>query len=190
MFWPHLGYFLSQDRNQLFSKEPQFFWLAVVQLLSPVWPHGLQRARLPSPSLSPGVAQTHVHRVGDAIQPSHPVISFSSCPQSFPASGSFLISLLFTSGGQSTGASASASVFPMNIQDWISFRIDWLDPLAVQGTLKSLLQHHSAKASILQHSAFFMVQLSHPYMTTGKTVALTRWTFVGKVNVSAFEYAI
>ena len=63
----------------------------------------------------------------------------------------------------------------------ISFRMDWLDLLAVQGTLKSLLQHHSSKASILQHSAFFKVQLSHPYMTTGKTIALTRWTFVGKV---------
>ena len=63
----------------------------------------------------------------------------------------------------------------------ISFRMDWLDLLAVQGTLKSLLQHHSSKTSILQHSAFFIVQLSHPYMTTGKTIALTRWTFVGKV---------
>ena len=63
----------------------------------------------------------------------------------------------------------------------ISFRMDWLDLLAVQGTLKSLLQHHSSKASILQHSAFLIVQLSHPYMTTGKTIALTRWTFVGKV---------
>ena len=63
----------------------------------------------------------------------------------------------------------------------ISFRMDWLDLLAVQGTLKSLLQHHSSKASILQHSAFFIVQLSHPYMTTGKTIALTRWTFAGKV---------
>ena len=69
----------------------------------------------------------------------------------------------------------------------ISFRMDWLDLLAVQGTLKSLLQHHSSKASILRHSVFFTVQLSHPYMTTGKTIALTRWTFVGKV--SAFEYA-
>uniref|UniRef100_A0AC11DQI1 Uncharacterized protein n=1 Tax=Ovis aries TaxID=9940 RepID=A0AC11DQI1_SHEEP len=70
----------------------------------------------------------------------------------------------------------------------ISFRMDWLDFLAVQGTLKSLLQHHSSKASILRHSAFFTVQLSHPYMTTGKTIALTRWTLVGKV--SAFEYTI
>ena len=69
----------------------------------------------------------------------------------------------------------------------ISFRIDWLDLLAVQGTLKSLLQHHSSKASILRHSAFFTVQLSHPYMTTGKTIALTRWTFVGKVRSLLFN---
>ena len=71
----------------------------------------------------------------------------------------------------------------------ISYRMDWLDLLAVQGTLKSLLQHHSSKASLLQHSALFIVQLSHPYMTTGKTIALTRQTFVGKV-ISAFEYAV
>ena len=70
---------------------------------------------------------------------------------------------------------------PKEIPGLISFRMDWLDPLAVQGTLKSLLQHHSSKASILQHSAFFTVQLSHPYLTTGKIIALTRWTFVGKV---------
>ena len=69
----------------------------------------------------------------------------------------------------------------------ISFRIDWLDLLDVQGTLKSLLQHHSSKASILQHSAFFIVQLSHPYMTAGKTIALTRWTFVGKVMSLLFN---
>ena len=90
------------------------------------------------------------------------------------------MSHLFTSGGQSIGVSASASVLPMNIP-LISFRMDWLDLLAVQGTLKSLLQHHSSKAAILRRSAFFIVQLSHPYMTTGKTTALTRWTFVGKV---------
>ena len=72
----------------------------------------------------------------------------------------------------------------------ISFRMDWLDLLAVQGTLKSLLEHHSSKASIFRHSAFFIVRLSHSYMTTGKTIALTRQTFVGKVNVSAFQYAI
>ena len=78
--------------------------------------------------------------------------------------------------------SFSFSISPSKeIPRLISFRMDWLDLLAVQGTLKSLLQHHSSKASILQHSAFFTVQLSHPYMTTGKTIASTRWTFVGKV---------
>ena len=83
------------------------------------------------------------------------------------------MSQLFTSGGQSIGVSASALVLPMNISGLISFRMDWLDLLAVQGTLKSLLQHHSSKASILRRSAFVIVQLSHPYMTTGKTIALT-----------------
>ena len=84
--------------------------------------------------------------------------------------------------------SFSFSIIPSKeIPGLISFRMDWLDLLAVQGTLKSLLQHHSSKASILQHSAFFTVQLSHPYMTTGKTVALTRWTFVGKVMSLLFN---
>ena len=107
----------------------------------------------------------------------HPLLLL---PSSFPASGSFPMSQFFTSGGQNIGVSASASILPMNIQ-MISFRIDWLDLLAVQGTLKSLLQHHSSKASILLHSAFFIVQLSHPYMTTGKSIALTRRTFADKV---------
>ena len=95
------------------------------------------------------------------MQPSHPVFPFSSCLQSFPTSGSFPMSRLFTSGGQ--------------------LRIDMFDLPAVQGTLKSLLQHHSSKASILQCSAFFIAQLSHPYMTTGNTIDLTIWTFAGKV---------
>ena len=89
------------------------------------------------------------------------------------------MSQFFASGGQRIGVSASASVLSNEYLGLISFRIDWLDLLAVQGTLKSLLQHHSSKASILQRSAFFMVQLSHPNMTTGKTITLTRWTFVG-----------
>ena len=128
------------------------------------------------------LAQTHVHRVGDAIQPSHPVIPFSSCLQSFPASGSFLVSQFFASGGQSIGVSPSASVLPMNTQDWSPLGwTGWISLQSVQGTLKSLLQHYSSKASILQHTAFFIVQLSHPHMTTGKTIALIRWTFVGKV---------
>ena len=99
------------------------------------------------------------------------------------------MSQFFASGGQSIGVSASTSVLPMNTQD-PSFRMDWLDFLAVQGTLKSLLQHHSSKASILWCSAFFIVQLSHPYMTTGKTIALTRRTFVGKVMSLLFNDAV
>ena len=97
------------------------------------------------------------------------------------------MSQLFASGGQSTGVSASTSVLPMNSPGLISFRMDLLDLLVVQGTLKSLLQHHSSKASILQRSAFFIVQLSHPYMTTGKTIALTRRTFVDKVMSLLFN---
>ena len=90
------------------------------------------------------------------------------------------MSQLFPSGGQSIG-SFSFSISPSNeYSGLIFFRTDWLDLLAVQGTLKSLLQHHSSKASILWCSAFFTVQLSHPYMTTGKTIALTRWTFVNQ----------
>ena len=95
------------------------------------------------------------------------------------------MSQLFASGGQSIGVSASASV--SEYSGLISFRMDWLDLLAVQRTLKSLLQHHSSKASILWQSAFFMVQLSHPYITAGKTIALTRWTFVGKVMSLLFN---
>ena len=97
------------------------------------------------------------------------------------------MSQLFTSGGQSNGVSASI-ISPSNEHPGlISFRMDWLDLLAVQGTLKSLLQHHSSKASILQRSAFFIVQLSHPYMTTGKTIALTILTFVGEVMALLFS---
>ena len=94
---------------------------------------------------------------------------------------------LFTSGGQSIGVSASASVFTMNVQEVISCRIDWLDLLAVQGTFKSLFQHHNSKASILWLSVFIIVQLSHPYMTIGKTIALTRLTFVGKIMSLLFN---
>ena len=97
------------------------------------------------------------------------------------------MSQFFASGGQSIGVSVSASVLPNEYSGLVSFRMDWLDLLAVQGTLKSLLQHHSLKASILQRSAFFIVQLSHPYMTTGKTIALTRWTCVGKVMSLLFN---
>ena len=112
------------------------------------------------------------------------VVLFSFCLQSFPASGSFQMSQFFASGGQSIGTSASASNEYFGL---ISFRMDWLDLLAVQGTLKSLLQHHSSKASILRRLAFFIVQFLHPYVTIGKTIALTRWTFVGKVMSLLFN---
>ena len=109
------------------------------------------------------------------------IAPFSSFSQSFPASGAFQMSQVFTSGGQSIGASASASVLPRNIQDW--FPLEWIGLTSLQskGLSRVFSQHHSSKASVLQCSAFFTDQFSHPYTTTGKTIALTRWTFVGKV---------
>ena len=147
-----------------------------------LWPCGLQQAKFPCPSPTPRACSNSCP-LSQWCYPtiSSSVVHFSSCPQSFPASGSFPMSQFFTSGGQRIGVSASASVSPSNeYSGLISFKIDWLDLLAVQETLKSLLQHHSSKASILRHSAFFTVQLSHPYMPKGKTIALTRQIFVGK----------
>ena len=150
-------------------------------------PDGLQHTRPPCPSPNPRVYANSC----PLSQWCHPTISssvvpFSSCLQSFPASGSFQMSQLFVSGGQSTGVSASGSVLPMNIQDW--FPLWWTGWISLLSkTLKSLLQHHSSKASILWCSPFFIVQLSHPYMTTGKTIALTRWTLVGKVMSLLFN---
>ena len=126
--------------------------------------------------------QTHVHWVGDSIQPSHPLLAPS--PPAFNLSqhqGLFQWVALWIRWQKYWSFSNSPS---NEYSGPISFRIDWLDLLAVQETFKSLLQHHSSKASILWHSTFFMVQLSHSYMTTGKTIGLTRWTFSG--NVSAF----
>ena len=118
-------------------------------------------------------AQTNVHWVSDVIQPSIVCCPFS-CPQSFPESLSFPVTQLLASDGLSVGASASLSVLPVNeYSGLIYFRINWFDLLAVQGTLKSLLQYNNSKASILWHSAVFMIQLLHPYLTTGKTIALT-----------------
>ena len=131
--------------------------------------------------------QTRVRGVGGAVPPSHPLSSPLLLPSTFPSIRVFPNESFHQSGGQSTGVSASASVLPMNIQDW--FPLGWTGWIfTVTGTLQSLLQHHSSKASILWHSAFFIVQLSHPYMTTGKTIALTRlWTFVGKVMSLLFS---
>ena len=108
----------------------------------------------------------------------------------FPSLSQHPVSQFFTSGGQSIG-SFSLSISPSNeYSGLISLKIDWLDLHTVQGTLKSLFQHHSSKASILWHSAFFTVQFSHPYVTTAKTIALTRWTFVSKVMSLFFNYAL
>jgi len=150
--------------------------------------HGLQHARPPCPSPTPGVYSNSCP-LSLWYHPtiSSSVIPFSSCLQSFPASGSFQMSQLFASGGRSI-KSFSFNISSSNEHSgMISFRMDWLDLLAVQGTLKSLFQHHSSKISILWHSAFFIVQLSHPYMTTGKTIALSRWTFVDKVMSLLFN---
>ena len=130
-------------------------------------------------------AQTHVHRWCHPTVSSS-VVPFSSCLQPFPASGSFPVSILCIRWPKYWSFSFSSS--PSNEYSGLfSFGIDWFDLLAVQGTLKRLLQHHSLKASILWHWVFFMIQLSHPYMTTGKTIALTIWAFVGKVMSLLFN---
>ena len=149
--------------------------------------HGLQHSRLPCPSLSPRVCSNSC----PLSQWCHPTTSsfvapFSSCPQSFPASESSSELALHIRWPKYW--SFSFSISPSNeYSGLISFGIDWFDLLVVQGTLKSLLQHRNSKASILWHSAFFMVQLSHPYMTTGKTIGLTIRTFVGKVTSLLFN---
>ena len=153
---PKAGYMLYVRRTNtrkgnaidwMFMSHPNSYqFSSVTQSSDSLQPHGLQHARLSCPSPTPWVYSS-------SCQSSwwcHPTISSSvisfSCLQSFPASGSFQMSQLFASGGQSIGFSASASVLPVNIQDWFSFRMDWLDLLAVQGTLKSLLQYHSSKS--------------------------------------------
>ena len=151
-----------------------------------LWPHGLQHDRLPCPSPPTRACSNSC----PSSQWCHPAISSSvvssSHLQCFPWSGSFPMSKFFLSGGQSMGASVSASVFPMCIQDRFPLGLKDFYILAVQGTVKSLLQHHSSKSSILWCS-ILMVQLSHLYITTGKTIALTRWTFVDKVMSLLFN---
>ena len=145
-----------------------------------------QHSRLPCPSPTPGAYSNSF----PSSQWCHPTNSSSIIPLLLPPS-------IFPSNRVFSNESVlciwwlkywSFSISPSNeYSGWISFRMDWLDLLAVQGTLKSLLQHHSSKSSILWPLAFFIVQLSHPYMTTGKTIALTRWTFVGKVMSLLFN---
>ena len=141
---------------------------------------------LPVHNQLPEFTQTRIHRVNDAILPSHPLSSPSPAP--IPPN-------IRVYSKESTLLMRWPKYWSFNFSIILSkeipgliFRMVWLDLLAVQGTLKSLLQHHSSKTSVLQHSAFFTVQLSHPYMTTGKTIALTRRTLVGKVM--SFEYTI
>ena len=129
----------------------------------------------------PEFTQTHAHRVSDAIQPSHPLSSPSPLPPIPPSIRVFSNESTIRMRWPKYWSFSFGSIPSKEIPGLISFRMDWLDLLAVQGTLKSLLQHHSSKPLILRHSAFFTVQLSHPYMITGKTIALTRRTFVGKV---------
>ena len=141
-------------------------------------PHGLQHASLPCLSPTPGVYSNSCPF--ELVMPSNHIIlcrPLLLSPSIFPAAGSFQMSQLFASGGQSTGASASTSVLPMNIQDWSLGWTGWIS-LQFKGLSRVFYKTHSSKTS--WWSAFFIVQLSHPHITTGKTVALTRWTFVGK----------
>ena len=138
-------------------------------------PYALQHATPPIHHQLPELTQTHVHRVGDAIQPSHPLSSPSPVPN--PSQHQTLFNESTLCVRWTKYCSFSFSIIPSKeIPGLISFRMDWLDLLAVQGTLKSLLQHHSSKTSVLQCSAFFTVQLSHPYMTTGKTIYASRYS--------------
>ena len=158
-------------------------------------PHGLQHTRLPCPSPTPKAYSNSCPtsriwvRPTSAIQLSHPLSSPS--PPAFNVSqhqGLFQWVTSLHQAAQVLQLQLQLSISPSNeYSGLISFRMDSLDFLVVQGSLKSLLQHHSSKASILQRSAFFMVQLSHPYVTTGKTRALARWTFVGKVMSLLFN---
>ena len=158
--------------NTAISSLPHIVQFSSLLSLSHVWLCDLMDCSMPALPVHhqlPELAQTHVHRVSDGIQLSHPLSSpyppaFNLSRIRWPKYWSFRF-----------------SISPSNeYSGLIYFRIDWLDFLAVQGTLKSLFQHQSSKASILWCSAFFVVQISLPYMTTGKTIALTRWTFVGK----------
>ena len=150
-----------------------------------LWPHGPWMPGLPANHQLPEFTQTHVHWVGDAIQPNNPLSSPS--PSAFNFSQHQLL-FKWVSSSHQVAKEFSFSISPSNeYSGRISFKMDWLDLLAVQGTLKILLRHHSSKASILWCSTFFIVQVSHPYMTIWKNIALTRWIFVGKVMSLLFN---
>ena len=150
-------------------------------------PMDCSRPGLPVYHQLPEFTQTHVHRVSDAFQPSH-LLSSPSPPALNLSQHQDLFKWVSSSNKMAKVLEFQLSISPSNeYSKLISFRMDWLDLLAVEATLKSLLQHHSAKASVLWCSAFFMVQLSYLYETTGKTIALTRQTFVGKVMSLLFN---
>ena len=188
--WPQVNNREGIQLHPSTENRIKFYWASVQFSLSvlveSLQHHGLQHARLPVYHQLPEFTQTYVHWVGHAIQPTHPLL-FTS-PPAFNLSQHQGLFKWFSSSYQV----AKVLEFQLQHQPFneysglISLRIDWLDLLAIQGTLKSLLQHHSSKASILPHSAFFTVQLSYPYMTTGKMIALTRWPFVGKVMSMLF----
>ena len=151
-----------------------------------LWSHRLQHARPLCPSPTSGTYSNSC----PLSQWCHPTISssvvpFSSCPQSFPASGSFQVSQLFTSGGQSIGVSASILVLPVNIQDW--FPLGGTGCISLQSKGLSRVFNTTVQKHQFFSTQLFIVQLSHPYMTTGKTIALTRWTFAGKVMSLLFN---
>ena len=166
---------------------PHKHWFSLAaQLCLTHWPHGLQQSRLPCPSSTPGACSNSCPSsqwCHPTILSSHPLLLPSIFPSIRVFSNESVLRIRWPKYG-----SFSFSISPSNeYSGLISFRIDWFNLLAVQGAFKSLLQHHSSKASILWRLAFFLVQLSHPYMTTGKTVALTRWTFVGQVMSLLFN---
>ena len=173
----------SQQTGKFLKRWEYQTTFSSVQLLSHVRlcePMNHSKPGLPVRHQLPESTQTHVHRVSDAIQPSHP-LSFSYPPAPYPSQHQVFSNESTLHMRWPKYWSFSFSISPSNEHPGlISFRMDWLDLLAVQGTLKGLLQHHSSKASILCW-AFFTIQLSHPYMTTGKIIALTRQTFAGKV---------
>ena len=178
----------SGPSPQIMCMKPSVQFSSVTQLCPTLCdPMDCSMPGLPVHHQLPEFTQTHVCWVGDAIQPSHPLLSPSS-PAFSLSQHHDLFRWVSSSYKVAKGLEFQLQISPSNeYSELISFRMDWLDLLAVQGTVKSLLQHHSTKASILRCSAFFIVQLSHPYMTTGKTIALTRWTFVGKVMSLLFN---
>ena len=161
---------------------------SVTQSCLTLQPHGLQHTRPPCPSPIPRV-YSNSYLLSRWCHPtiSSCVVPFSSCPQSFPASGSFQMSQFFASGGQSIRVSVSISVLPMNVQGW--FPVGWTGWISLQSKELSRVFSNTTveKHQFFSTHIFFIVQLSHPYMTTGKTIALTRWTFVDKVMSLLFN---